>query len=89
MLLLAGRFEDAKARVAALLAKNPKDVDALLLHANAMASLRDPAGAIAQIEEALKVSPDSSRAFVNLGADAHAEPARPRRPKRPFARRSR
>ena len=68
VLLLARRFEDAKARVAALLKKNPKDVEALLLHANAMAALRDPAGAIAEIEEALKVSPDSSRAFVNLGA---------------------
>ena len=68
MLLLAGRFEDAKARAAALLAKDPKNVEALLLHANAMAALRDPAGAIAQIEEALKVSPDSSQAFVNLGA---------------------
>ncbi len=68
MLLLVGRFEDAKARVAGLLAKNPKDVEALLLHANAIAALRDPAGAIAQIEEALKVNPDSSRAFVNLGA---------------------
>ena len=58
VLLLAGRFEDAKARAAALLAKNPKDVEVLLLHANAMAALRDPAGAIAQIEEALKVRPE-------------------------------
>ena len=66
-MLLAERFEDAKARVAPLLAKNPKDLDALLLHAQALASLRDVAGAIAQIEEALKASPDSSRAFVNLG----------------------
>ena len=48
VLLLAGQFEDAKARVAALLEKNPKDVEALLLHANAMAALRDPAGAIAR-----------------------------------------
>ena len=31
VLLLVGRFEDAKARAATLLAKNPKDVDALLL----------------------------------------------------------
>src|SRR5688500_873038 len=67
ILLLASRFDDAKARIAAVLAKDPKDVNALLLHASAMAALRDPAGAIAQIEEALKVSPDSSRAFVNLG----------------------
>ena len=68
VLLLSGRFEDAKARAAALLAKNPKDVEVMLLHANAMAALRDPAGAIAEIEEALKVNPDSSPAFMNLGA---------------------
>ena len=68
VLLLAGRFEDAKARAAALLAKNPKDVEVMLLHASAMATLRDPAGAIAEIEEALKVNPDSSPAYLNLGA---------------------
>ena len=68
VLLLTRRFDDAKARAAALLAKNPKDVEALLLHANAMAALRDPAGAVTEIEEALKVTPDSSKAFVNLGA---------------------
>ncbi|HJS08523.1 MAG TPA: tetratricopeptide repeat protein, partial [Pirellulales bacterium] len=68
VLLLTRRFDDAKVRAAALLAKNPKDVDAMLLHANSMAALRDPAGALTEIEEALKVSPDSSKAFVNLGA---------------------
>src|SRR6266487_200605 len=68
ILLLGRRFEDAKARAAALLTKNPKDVDALLLRANALALLKDPAGAIAEIEEALKVQPNESRTFVNLGA---------------------
>jgi tetratricopeptide (TPR) repeat protein len=68
VLLVTGRFGDAKARMAALLAKNPRDVEAMLLHANSMAALRDTAGAIAQIEEALKVNPNSSQAFVNLGA---------------------
>lgn len=68
ILLIGQRFGDAQARAKALLAKNPKDVEALLLHAAAMASLRDPEGAIGQIEEALKVSPDSSPAFLNLGA---------------------
>ncbi len=67
VLLLLGRFDDARARSAQLLKKNPQDVDAMLLHANAMAALRDPAGAIAQIEEALKISPDNSKVFVNLG----------------------
>lgn len=68
ILLMGGRFEDAKVRAEALLQKNDRDVDAILLRANAMAALRDPAGAIAQIEEALKINPDSSVAFVNLGA---------------------
>src|SRR5262245_20050865 len=36
ILLLGGRFEDAKARATRLLTKNPKDVDALLLRANAL-----------------------------------------------------
>jgi tetratricopeptide (TPR) repeat protein len=68
VLLRSGQFEDAKARAAALLTQNPKDVEAMLLHANAMAALRDPAGAIQEIEEALKISPESSRTLVNLGA---------------------
>lgn len=68
VLLLGGRFDDAKARAAAMLAKNPNDINALLLHANALAALRDPEGAIAQVEEALKVNPDSSDAFLTLGA---------------------
>jgi tetratricopeptide (TPR) repeat protein len=68
VLLLGRRFEDAKARVDALLTKNPKDVDALVLHANAMVGLKDPAGAITEIEEALKVDPASTNALVNLGA---------------------
>ena len=54
LLLLGRRFEDAKARAATLLKKNPKDVDAMLLHANAMAALRDPEAATNEIEEALK-----------------------------------
>ena len=68
ILLLGRRFEDAKARATTLLTKNPKDVDALLLRANALALLKDPAGAIVEIEEALKVQPNESRTFVNLGA---------------------
>ena len=67
LLILAGRFDDAKARATALLEKNPKDVNALILRANAMAALKDPAGAVSEIEEALKIEPRESRAFVSLG----------------------
>lgn len=68
VLMLSGRFEDAKARAAALLARDPKDVEVLLLHAHTLVALRDPNGALAQIDEALAVNPDSSQAFVTLGA---------------------
>jgi putative PEP-CTERM system TPR-repeat lipoprotein len=66
LLLLARQFEDAKARAATLLVKNPKDVDALLLRANAMAALKDPERAMADVEEALKIQPSESRAFLSL-----------------------
>ena len=68
ILLMGGRFDDARARAEALLQKDARDVDAILLRANAMAALRDPAGAMAQIEDALKIRPDSSQVYVNLGA---------------------
>ena len=67
LLLLARRYEDAKARATTVLDKNPKDVDALILRGNAMVALKDPKGALAEIEEALKVQPNESRAFVSLG----------------------
>lgn len=67
ILLLGRRFDDAKARSAALLAKNQKDVDAILLHASALAALKDPDAAIAEIEDALKIDPGDSRALINLG----------------------
>jgi tetratricopeptide (TPR) repeat protein len=67
LLLFAGRYQDAKARAAALLQKNPNDLEALLLSANAMAGLKDPAGATKEVEEALKVAPGDSRVFLSLG----------------------
>jgi tetratricopeptide (TPR) repeat protein len=67
LLLIARRYQDAKARAANLLKANPNDVDALLLSANAMAGLKDPAGATKEIEEALKVAPADSRVFLSLG----------------------
>jgi tetratricopeptide (TPR) repeat protein len=67
ILLMSRRFDDAKARAESLLKRNPNDIDAMLLRANAMASLRDPAGALAEIEEALNLDPSSSAARVSLG----------------------
>jgi tetratricopeptide (TPR) repeat protein len=68
ILLLGRRYEDAKSRASALLAKNPNDIEAMLLRANAMAALRDPAGAIAEVEQAMKLNPSDSRSLTSLGA---------------------
>ena len=68
LLLLARRFEDAKARASSMLARNPKDVQALIARANAMAGMKDVPGAIAEIEEAQKIAPGDSNVFLSRGA---------------------
>ena len=66
LLLLAQRFDDAKARATTVLQKNPKDVDAILLRANAMAQLRELEGAVEEIEDALAIQPGEGRAYLTL-----------------------
>jgi putative PEP-CTERM system TPR-repeat lipoprotein len=68
LLLLGGRADDAKARAEKILAKDSRDVDAQLLLANAHAGLKDLDGAVAQIEEALRIDPNRSGTYSNLGA---------------------
>jgi tetratricopeptide (TPR) repeat protein len=48
--------------------KDPKNVDGQILMANALAGLRDLDGAVGQIEEALRIAPERSGAYSNLGA---------------------
>ena len=66
-LLLAQRYEDAKARADAVLTKEPRNVVALLLKANSMAGLKDVEGAVAEIEEALELGGPDGRLQTNLG----------------------
>ena len=67
LLGMAGRFEDAKARADKALAVNPTHVDALVLRANAMASLKDLDGALEQMQQALRLDPRAALQ-TNLGA---------------------
>ena len=66
-LLLAGRFDDAKALAEKLLAIDQRNVDAEILLANALAGLKDIDGALAQIEDALRASPNRSGTYSSLG----------------------
>jgi tetratricopeptide (TPR) repeat protein len=68
ILLMAGSFEDARARADKVLALNPKDVDGLMLRAAAAAGLKDYDGAFKGVQEAIELEPGKSGAYVNLGA---------------------
>ena len=66
-LLLTGRFDDAKARADKALAKDGRSVDALILDATALAGLKDLDGAVAQVEEAIRIDPSRSGTYSSLG----------------------
>jgi tetratricopeptide (TPR) repeat protein len=76
LLLLAGRFADARGRADKALAVNPGNVDALVLRANALAGLTDLEGALAQMQEAVRLDP-SAMLQTNLGAIQAARGNRP------------
>jgi tetratricopeptide (TPR) repeat protein len=67
LLLLARRFDDAKVRATKALDLDHKNVDAQILLANALAGLKDLDGAVAQLEEAIRLNPDRSATYSNLG----------------------
>jgi tetratricopeptide (TPR) repeat protein len=67
ILLLSGRFDDARVRAEKALAVAPSDVEAQILLANALAGLKDLNAAVAEIEEAIKLQPDRSASYTNLG----------------------
>lgn len=67
LLLLGRRFDDARVRAEKVLTADQKNVDAQILLANALAGLKDLDGAVAQLEEAIKLSPERSQTYANLG----------------------
>jgi putative PEP-CTERM system TPR-repeat lipoprotein len=68
-LLLASRqYEDAQARAQSVLAKDPKNAEALVLLGNALANMKDAEGAVARVEEAIALDPSNARAYMNMGA---------------------
>jgi len=66
-LMLAGRYEDAKARAEKVLAKDAKNVTAQILKGNALAGLKDPDRAVEEINAAIKLDPQDARSYASLG----------------------
>jgi putative PEP-CTERM system TPR-repeat lipoprotein len=67
-LLIAGQSEDAKSRADKVLARDPKNVQAQVVRANALAGLKDLDGAIREINEAIELDPKQASTYANLGA---------------------
>lgn len=67
LLLVAGQFNDAKARSRTVLQRNPRSVPALLLLGNALAGLREYDEAINVSRRAASLEPRRSGIYRNIG----------------------
>jgi tetratricopeptide (TPR) repeat protein len=65
-LMLAGQFEDARTRIQPVVDRDPTNVQAQLILGNALAGLKDMAGAVREIEEAIKLDPARGLTYSNL-----------------------
>lgn len=67
LLLLAKQFDDAKTRAEMALEKDPKNIEAQIVRANALAGLNDYDSAIKQLEDANKLQPTVG-GYATIGA---------------------
>lgn len=68
LLLATRQFEDAGQRAEKILARDPGNVNAHVLKANALAGLRDLNAAITELEEAISLDRERTTTYANLGA---------------------
>lgn len=67
VMLMTGEFEGARKYIDAALKVDPNNVDAQIMLANSLAGLKDVAGAVRELEEAMQLAPEDSRPYLNLG----------------------
>lgn len=67
-LLLARRYDEAKARAEGVLSREPDNTQALVLKANALAGLRDLDAAVSAMERAIARDPANGLSYASLGA---------------------
>ena len=70
LLLISGRFDDAKVRAEKALAVSPQDVDAHILLGNALAGLKNTDGAIAEVQEAIRLAPTRASSSMRISASS-------------------
>src|SRR5207253_1742600 len=67
-MLLASQFREAQALASRVLAKNPKNVNAQILFANALAGLKDLNGAVTALENAIALDSTRASSYADLGS---------------------
>jgi len=67
LLLAAEKFEDARSRADRVLQREPKNINAHLLRANAMARLKDLDGALKDMQQAITADPSQGAHYAQLG----------------------
>lgn len=67
-LLLARRYDDARARAEGVLTREPGNTQALVLKANALAGSNDLDAAITEMERAIAADPTNGLTYASLGA---------------------
>src|SRR6266851_3593243 len=67
LLLIAGRFQDAKTRARVVLEKNPQSVAAILLLGHALVGLKDYDSAAALGKKVVELDPERSGGYRDLG----------------------
>jgi len=67
VLLIAGRYQEARDRADTVLQRDSKNVQALILMGNALANLKDFSGAISELETAIDTDSQRTLSYANLG----------------------
>ena len=67
-MLLAGQFTDAQGLAQRILKRDPTNVDAQILLANALTGLKDMDGAVAAFEKAVAMDPNRATSYSELGS---------------------
>lgn len=67
-MLLANQFQDAQGLADRMLERNPSNIDAMILKANALAGLKDVDGAVEAFEKAVELDPNRSTTYAEFGA---------------------
>jgi tetratricopeptide (TPR) repeat protein len=68
MLLVEGRFVDAATRAEKALAVDPLNVEAQIVRANGLAGVNKLDSAMEQLQETIKIAPERTSLYTNLGA---------------------